>query len=126
MFLLATFAGLALLLALAGVAGVLAFSMARRTGEMGVRLALGARPSELVRLAMRQGLTPVVIGLVVGVGAAYWLSKLMANLLFGVTARDPLTFTVTVASLVAAAALACYLPARKALRIDPAQALRTE
>ena len=126
MFLLVTFAGLALLLALAGVAGVLAFSMARRTGEMGIRLALGARHSELVRLAMRQGLTPVAIGLVVGVGGAYWLSKLLANLLFGVTARDPLTFTVTVGALVVAAALACYLPARKAMSVDPSQALRME
>lgn len=126
MFLLATFAGLALLLALAGVAGVLAYSMARRTGEMGIRLALGARHSGLVQLAMRQGLTPVAIGLVTGLGAAYWLSKLMANLLFGVTSRDPMTYAVTVAALVIAAAIACYLPARKALRVDPAQALRAE
>ena len=126
MFLLATFAGLALLLALAGVAGVLAYSMARRTGELGVRLALGARPFGLVGLAMRRGLTPVLIGIVVGVGASYWLSKLMANLLFGVTARDPLTYVVAVAALIIAAAIACYLPARKALRVDPAQALRSE
>jgi predicted permease len=126
MFLLATFAGLALLLALAGVAGVLAYSMARRTGEMGVRLALGARHSGLVGLAMRRGLTPVVIGIVLGVGASYWLSKLMANLLFGVTARDPITYVLAVAALMIAAAIACYLPARKALRVDPAQALRAE
>jgi predicted permease len=126
MFLLATFAGLALLLALAGVAGVLAYSMARRTGEMGVRLALGARPSGLVGLAMRQGLTPVVIGIVIGVGSSYWLSRLMANLLFGVTTRDPITYVIAVAALVFAAAIACYLPARKALRVDPAQALRAE
>ncbi|HUR20239.1 MAG TPA: FtsX-like permease family protein, partial [Vicinamibacterales bacterium] len=126
MFLLATFAGLALLLALAGVGGVLAYSMARRTGEMGIRLALGARHSGLVGLAMRQGLTPVVIGIVIGVGSSYWLSRLMANLLFGVTARDPITYVVSVAALVIAAAIACYLPARKALRVDPAQALRSE
>ena len=126
MFLLATFAGLALLLALAGVAGVLAYSMARRTGEMGVRLALGARHSGLVGLAMRRGLTPVVIGIVLGIGASYWLSKLMANLLFGVTARDPITYVLAVAALMIAAAIACYLPARKALRVDPAQALRAE
>jgi putative ABC transport system permease protein len=126
MFLLATFAGLALLLALAGVGGVLAYSMARRTGEMGVRLALGARHSGLVALAMRQGLTPVVIGLVIGIGVTFWLSRLMASLLFGVTARDPITYAVAVVSLLVAAAIACYVPARKALRVDPAQALRSE
>jgi putative ABC transport system permease protein len=126
MFLLATFAGLALLLALAGVAGVLAYSMARRTGEMGIRLALGARHAGLVALAMRQGLTPVVIGLVAGVGAAYWLSRLMESLLFGVTATDPATYIASMTALGTAAAIACYLPARKALRVDPAQALRNE
>lgn len=126
MFLLTTFAGLALLLALAGVGGVLAYSMARRTGEMGIRLALGARHSGLVGLAMRQGLLPVAIGLLAGVGTAVWLSKLMANQLFGVTARDPMTYVVSVAALLLAAAIACYLPARKALRVDPAQALRAE
>lgn len=126
MYLLATFAGLALFLALAGVAGVLAYTMARRTGEMGIRLALGARHSGLVQLAMRQGLTPVAIGLVTGLGAAYWLSTLMANLLFGVTARDPMTYAVTVTALGVAAVLACYLPARKVLRVDPVQALRAD
>jgi putative ABC transport system permease protein len=126
MFLLTTFAGLALLLALAGVGGVLAYSMARRTGEMGIRLALGARHSGLVALAMRQGLLPVAIGLVIGVGATVWLSKLMANQLFGVTARDPITYVVSVTALLLAAAIACYLPARRALRVDPAQALRAE
>jgi ABC-type antimicrobial peptide transport system permease subunit len=126
MFLLATFAGFALLLALAGVAGVLAYAMARRTGEMGIRLALGARHSGLVALAMRQGLTPVAIGLAAGLGAAYWSSQVMASLLFGVTARDPVTYAVSAAAIAGAAAVACYLPARKALRVDPAQALRAE
>jgi putative ABC transport system permease protein len=126
MSLIATFAGVALVLALAGVAGVLAYAMARRTGEMGIRLALGARHAGLVALAMRQGLTPVVIGIVIGLGATFWMAKLMTNLLFGVTPADPMTYAAACTALLLSAAIACYLPARKALKVDPASALRTE
>jgi putative ABC transport system permease protein len=124
MLLIATFAALAFLLALAGVAGVLLYTMARRTAEMGLRLALGAEPQALMRRALGQGLRPVVIGLVAGTAAAFWLSRLTTSLLYGVTATDPITYATVVGGLLLAAALACYGPARRALRIDPAVALR--
>ena len=124
MLLIAAFATLASVLALAGVAGVLLYTMAKRTGEMGLRLALGAEPGALMRRALAQGLRPVVIGLVAGTAAAFWLSQVTASLLYGVTATDPVTFITAVGGLLLAAALACYGPARRALRIDPAAALR--
>lgn len=126
MALLATFAGIAALLALAGVAGVLAYAMSRRTNEMGLRLALGARHSQLIALAMRVGLAPVTLGLIVGLGVALWLSRLMTSLLYGVTAYDPATYTIVGAALLAAAAIACYLPARTVLGVDPASAMRND
>ena len=124
MLLIATFALLAFVLALAGVAGVLLYTMAKRTAEMGLRLALGAEPRALMRRALGQGLRPVVIGLVVGTAAAFWLSRLTTSLLYGVTATDPLTYVTVAGGLLVAAMLACYGPARRALRIDPAVALR--
>jgi putative ABC transport system permease protein len=124
MLLIAAFATLAFVLALAGVAGVLLYTMARRTAEMGLRLALGAEPRALMRRALMQGLRPVAIGLVAGVGIAFWLSRLTTSLLYGVTPMDPLTYVAVAGGLLAAATLACYGPARRALRIDPAVALR--
>jgi predicted permease len=124
MLLIATFATLASVLALAGVAGVLLYMMAKRTAEMGLRLALGAEPGALMRRALGQGLRPVLIGLVAGTAAAFWLSGLTTSLLYGVTPADPLTYAAAVGGLLAAATLACYGPARRALRIDPAVALR--
>ena len=124
MLLIATFATLAFALALAGVAGVLLDTMAKRTAEMGLRLALGAEPRALMRRALGQGLLPVVIGLAAGTGIAFWLSGVTTSLLYGVTATDPLTYATVVGGLLVAAALACYGPARRALRIDPAMALR--
>jgi predicted permease len=124
MMLLMTFAGLALLLALAGVAGVLMYSMSRRVGEMGLRMALGAVPGRLVLLSLRQGLMPVIVGLVIGGGAAFWVSRLMTSLLYGITPADPATYIAATAVLFLAAALACYMPARRVLRIDPGAALR--
>jgi predicted permease len=124
MLLIATFAAVAFLLALAGVAGVLLYTMAKRTAEMGLRLALGAEPRALMRRSLAQGLRPVVIGLITGTGIAYWLSALTTSLLYGVTSTDPATYTAVAGGLLAAATLACYGPARRALRIDPAIALR--
>ena len=126
MLLLAGFAALALVLALAGVYGVLAYSIARRTGEIGIRLALGAAHGSVLRLVVAQGLRPVFIGLAVGLAASAWLSRLMTSLLFGITASDPLTYVVVCAALAVTAVFACYLPARMVLRVDPAVALRTE
>jgi predicted permease len=126
MLLLAGFAGLALLLALAGVYGVLAYSVARRTSEIGIRLALGAAHGSVLRLVVAQGLRPVFIGLVAGLGASVWISRLMTSLLFGVTASDPLTYGVVCAAVTLTALLACYLPARLVLRVDPVVALRAD
>ena len=126
MLLLAIFASLALVLALAGVYGVLAYSVARRTAEIGVRIALGAQHNRVLRLVIAQGLRPVAAGVVIGLAATYWLSRLMTSLLFGVTPRDPATYLGVVAAIAIVGALACYLPARRVLRIDPASALRAE
>jgi putative ABC transport system permease protein len=126
MLLLVTFAGVALILALAGVYGVLAYSVARRTSEIGVRLALGAQHDRVLRLVLAQGMRPVFAGLAIGLAATFWLSRLMASLLFGVEPRDPLTYAIASGLLIAVATLACYLPARRVLRIEPAIALRTE
>jgi putative ABC transport system permease protein len=126
MALLATFAGFAALLALAGVAGVLAYSMSRRRSEMGLRLALGARHGQLLALAMRVGLVPVAIGLAAGIGIALWLSRLLTGLLYGVQSWDPLTYAGVAAALLAAAALACYLPARMVVDVDPASVMRID
>ena len=126
MLLLATFAGLALLLALAGVYGVLAYSIARRVPELGVRLALGAERGRLVTYVVRRGMLPVIIGAAIGLAATLWLSRLIASLLFGVTAGDVLTYAVAIGTLLIASLAACYLPARAVLRVDPMIALRTE
>jgi predicted permease len=126
MLLLAAFAGVALVLALAGVYGVLSYAVSRRTSEIGVRLALGASPSAVVRLIVGQGMRPVVIGLAVGLAGALALTRLMTSLLYGVSATD-LTTYVAVATLLGGAALvSCYLPARQALRVDVVAALRKE
>ena len=126
MWLLATFAGLALVLALAGVYGVLAYSVARRTPEIGVRLALGAEHRNVLRSVVIAGMRPVVIGAVIGLGAAVWLSRLMSSMLFGVQPHDPATFAAAGLTVAMVAMLACYIPARRVLRVDPAIALRAE
>jgi predicted permease len=126
MLLLAAFAAVALLLALAGVYGVLAYSVSRRTTEIGVRVALGASPRGVLWLIVRQGMRPVAVGLGAGVAAAVALAQLMASLLVGVTPEDPATYAGVAAMLAAAAVLACYLPARHALSVDPVAALKQE
>jgi putative ABC transport system permease protein len=126
MTLLVTFAALALVLALAGVYGVLAYSIARRTGEIGVRLALGAAPGRLLRTTIVRGMRPVLIGMVIGLGLSFWLSRFMTSLLFQVTASDLTTYVVVTLALAAIAIVACYVPARQVLRVDPVVALRNE
>ena len=126
MALIATFAGAAFLLALAGVYGVIAYAVARRTSEIGVRLALGAQHRRVLGLVVAQGIRPIAIGLALGLAAAFWLSQFMESMLFGVTARDPITFAGATLVLCATGALACYLPSRRVLRVDPVVALRAE
>lgn len=116
----------ALLLATAGVFGVMAYSVNRRTREIGVRVALGASSSDVLSMILGQGLRTIFIGLVVGVAGALALTRTVASLLFGVTANDPLTFIGVTFLLIAAGLLACYIPARRAMRVDPIIALRYE
>ncbi|HXP60837.1 MAG TPA: ABC transporter permease [Dongiaceae bacterium] len=120
------FSLLALALASVGIYGVVAYSVSQRTGELGVRLALGATSRDIVGLVIRQGMKPVVLGLLLGVIGSWWLTRLMQSLLYGVGARDPLTFVANVLLLAAIGLLACWGPARRAARVDPLVALRDE
>jgi len=120
------FAMAALLLAALGVFGVISFTVARRTPELGVRIALGARPAQLKGMVLRQGMFPVVIGLLVGLVGFLPLRKLIASQLFGVTTQDPVAISAVVLVLLIVAAGACWVPARRAARIDPLRALRCD
>ncbi len=124
--LLGLFAGLATLLSAVGIFGVMNYSVALRTRELGLRLAIGAQPRQVLLLVLRQGLLLTVIGVGLGLGAAFALTRLLSGLLFGVGAFDVSTFTIISLLLVIVSLLACYLPARRAMRIDPLQALRYE
>jgi len=126
MLLLAALAAVALLLALAGVYGVLSYSVSRRRPEIGMRMALGASRSDVLHLVISQGMRPVVIGLVAGVLGAVALSRYLASLLFGITPLDLPTYAGVAVLLAVSAALACYVPARDALRVDVLAALREE
>lgn len=125
-FLLGLFAALALVLAAIGIYGVLSFGVSQRTHEIGIRLALGAHPREILRLIVRQGLQLVVVGLILGIVASLALTRFMSSLLFEVRATDPLTFVAVAVLLALVALLACYVPARRAMRTDPMVALRYE
>jgi predicted permease len=126
MVLLTIFAGVALLLAAIGIYGLMAYSVEQRTQEIGIRIALGASPSEMRNMVVVQGMRLAVIGVVVGLGAAYGLTRLMSSQLFGVKAADPFVFGTVAAVLTAVALFASYFPARRATRVDPVIALRYE
>ena len=123
--LLAIFGGLALALASIGVYGVMAYSVSQRTRELGIRLALGASGSDVRQMVLRQGLSLTAMGIALGVAAAVLLSGLVTDLLYGVSATDPITFVVIPMILIGVAAIAIYIPARRASRVDPVVALRT-
>ncbi|MBO0724492.1 MAG: ABC transporter permease, partial [Blastocatellia bacterium] len=124
--LLSLFAGLALALAMIGIYGVMSYNVAQRTQEIGIRMALGAQGSDVLKLITRQGMKLVFIGIALGLLASFALTRLMKSLLFGVNATDPLTFGIVMLMLALVALLACYIPGRRATKVDPLIALRCE
>ena len=118
--------GVSLLLGAVGLYGVIAYSVAQRTREIGIRMALGAQRKNVLRLFLREGMSFIIIGLSLGLAGAFALTRLLSSLLFGVQANDPLTFAGAAIVLVLVAFVACQIPARRALRIDPMEALKSE
>jgi putative ABC transport system permease protein len=126
MILLAIAAGVALTLGVIGIYGVMSYVVTQRTGEIGVRLALGAQPASVARMVVRQGGLVALAGIAIGLATALAGSRLIESLLYGVSSRDPGVFATTTLTLLAVAVLACWLPARRAARLNPLDALRTD
>jgi predicted permease len=119
-------AAMALVLGIIGIYGVISYTMSQRQREIGIRLALGAQFGAVLQMVLRQGTQLVLLGVAIGTGAAFGLTRLMTSLLYGVTAHDPLTFVAVAALLILVGILACYIPARRAILVDPIVALRYE
>ena len=126
MLLLGAFAVSALLLAVVGIYGVVSYTVTQRTRELGVRMALGAQPGDVVRMVLREGLAMVAVGLAVGALATLFLARLLGTLLFGVSPLDPVTLLAAAVMLPLVALAACWLPARRAAKASPMAALRTD
>jgi putative ABC transport system permease protein len=124
--LLTVFAALALVLAFIGLYGTIAYTVEQRTREIGVRMALGAKPRDVVRLMIGRGMLLAGVGMAVGLAVALASTRLLGGFVFGLTPKDPATFAMTSLTLAAAALLACWLPARRASRLDPANTLRID
>ena len=120
------FGGIGLVLAVVGLYGVMSFAVSRRTREIGIRMALGAKPGTVERLILKQGMVLTVIAIAIGWPAAWMLSKLAASFLYGIQPHDSFTFTIVPPILATIALVACWIPARRAASVDPMQALRTE
>jgi putative ABC transport system permease protein len=126
LILMAVFSCTAMILAMAGVYGVISYSVAQRTREFGVRMAIGAVAGDVFRLVLREGMAPVLAGILIGIGGGFALARTMQSFVFGVSSADPLTFVTVAAALLVVALVACYMPARRATRVDPLVALRYE
>jgi putative ABC transport system permease protein len=126
MLLMSIFAGLAMVMAAIGLSATISYTVSERTNEIGIRMALGAHKVDILSLIMRQAMLLTIIGIVIGLVGAYALTKLMSSMLFGVTATEPTAFLLVAAGLGIIALLACYLPARRATKIEPMIALRYE
>ncbi|HLW80933.1 MAG TPA: FtsX-like permease family protein, partial [Candidatus Acidoferrales bacterium] len=123
---LTAFSTLALLLAVVGIYGLISYYTSQRTHEIGIRMALGAQRGDVMRLVLREGMLLTGLGVMAGIAMSYWFGRTLSSLLYGVSPADPVTFIVVSILLTLVALMACYIPARRAMKVDPMVALRYE